>query len=252
MGPIVHKKRPFHFSPFSLRFCLTPVQMSSIYQIGHAWNRKKGNKAMMAPLKQPLTEKQRAILEYIREQITTRGHSPTVREIGRHFGITSTNGVRTHLNALIRKGYLKKERFISRGLELVHPPAAIGRVPLVGTVPAGEPIDAIENIEGEIALDRSFLPRGDTFTLRVVGDSMKNAGILDGDIVIVKKQQVAQKGDIVVAVIEGEATVKRYYPQGNTVRLEPENEEFEPIIVRKGSGEFRLAGKVVGLLRKMQ
>jgi repressor LexA len=203
-------------------------------------------------MKPELTDKQRTILEYIEEQISRRGHCPTIREIGRQFKITSTNGVRTHLTALIRKGYIKKEQYVSRGLELVRPLVApSGRLPLVGSVPAGKPIDAIENIEGEIAVDTSFLPKGESFSLRVVGMSMKNAGILDGDIVMVKKQAAAQKGDIVVAILNGEATVKRYIPEGTQIRLQPENDAFEPIIVKKGSGEFRIVGKVVGLLRKM-
>lgn len=203
-------------------------------------------------MKEPLTERQRRVLAFIESQITERGHCPTIREIGSFFGISSTNGVRTHLAALIKKGYLKKEEFISRGLELARPLAGpVGRVPLVGSVPAGKPIDAIENIDGEIALDLSFLPKGDSFSLRVTGDSMKNAGILNGDLVLVKKQEVAQKGDVVVAIVNGEATVKRYIPEGDRVRLQPENDEFEPIIVGKKAREFRIAGKVVGLLRRM-
>lgn len=203
-------------------------------------------------MKEPLTERQRRVLAFVESQITERGHCPTIREIGSFFGISSTNGVRTHLAALIKKGYLKKAEFISRGLELARPLAGpVGRLPLVGSVPAGNPIDAIENIEGEIALDLSFLPKGDSFSLRVTGDSMKNAGILNGDLVLVKKQEVAQKGDVVVAIVNGEATVKRYIPEGDRVRLQPENEDFEPIIVGKKAREFRIAGKVVGLLRRM-
>ncbi|MFH2049485.1 MAG: transcriptional repressor LexA [bacterium] len=203
-------------------------------------------------MKVSLTEKQKAVLEFIQQQITDRGNSPTIREIGEKFGIQSTNGVRTHLTALIKKGYLKKERFISRGLELTQSlTEGVGRLPLVGSVPAGLPIDAIENIEGEIAIDLSFLPRGESFSLNIIGDSMKDAGILNGDIVLVKKQRVAQKGDIVVAIIDGEATVKRYFPSEKSIRLQPENKDFEPIIVNKKSGDFRIAGKVVGLLRRM-
>ena len=203
-------------------------------------------------MKTELTDKQRSVLLYIEEQISCKGHCPTIREIGGRFKITSTNGVRTHLSALIRKGYLKKEQYISRGLELVRPMAGpVGRLAIVGSVPAGKPIDAIENIEGEIAVDSTFLPKGESFSLRVTGMSMKNAGILDGDIVMVKKQSAAQKGDIVVAILNGEATVKRYIPESTQIRLQPENDEFEPIIVKKGSGEFRIVGKVVGLLRKM-
>jgi len=203
-------------------------------------------------MKAELTDKQRRILEYIETQILQRGHSPTIREIGGKFGITSTNGVRAHLEALVRKGYVKKQDYISRGLELTRSIAGrIGRVPVVGTVPAGLPIDAIENVEGELAFDLSFIPKGESFSLKVKGDSMRGAGIFDGDLVLVHKQEAAQKGDIVVAIINGEATVKRYIPEGKQVRLQPENEQFEPIIVGRKSGEFRIAGKVVGLIRKM-
>ena len=203
-------------------------------------------------MKRKLTDKQHNILEFIEERIVQHGHSPTIREIGEQFGITSTNGVRTHLTALIKKGYLKKRRLISRGLELTRQLASdIGRVPLVGSVPAGSPIDSVENIEGEIALDLSFVPKGDTFSLRVTGDSMINTGILDGDMVIVHKQAEANRGEIVVAIVNGEATVKRYYPSSGQIRLQPENDDYEPIIVRKSGGEFRIAGKVVGLLRRM-
>ncbi len=202
--------------------------------------------------KKKLTERQRQILEFIEAQITERGSSPTIREIGRRFGISSTNGVRTHLTALIKKGYIKKQEYISRGLELTRALVSnIGRVPLVGSVPAGGPIDAAENIEGEIALDSSFVPQGDSFSLTVTGSSMINAGIFDGDVVIVRKQSVAQAGEIVVAVIDGEATVKRYFPEGKQIRLQPENDSFDPIIVDKRAGEFRIAGKVVGLLRRI-
>lgn len=203
-------------------------------------------------MKKSLTDRQESILDYIREGINGRGHCPTIREIGAYFGITSTNGVRQHIEALIKKGYLTKRDHIARGMELtVARSAGSGLLPLVGTVPAGSPIDAIENVEGEIAVDRSFLPSGDCFTLRVSGDSMRDAGIFDGDIVVVKKQQVARKGDIVVAIIGEEATVKRYFPGKDKIRLQPENPAFDPIIVTRSSGEFRLAGKVVGLLRKL-
>lgn len=199
-----------------------------------------------------LTDKQRAVLQFVRDHIASHGTSPTIREIGSHFGINSTNGVRTHLHALIKKGFLKKRDLLSRGLELVAPVSReAGRIPLVGSVPAGMPIDAVENIEGEVAVDLSFLPKGDSFALRVTGDSMKGAGILDGDMVLVKKQRVAQKGDIVVAIIGDEATVKRYFPEGQRIRLQPENDEYQPIIIDRRSREFRVAGRVVALLRKL-
>jgi len=199
-----------------------------------------------------LTDRQRQILVFIERLITEKGHAPTIREIGERFGISSTNGVRTHLSALVRKGYLKKSDYISRGLELTRRLAAgVSRIPMVGSVPAGQPIDAVENVEGEIVLDISFLPRGDSFSLRVSGDSMIGAGIRDRDVVIVRKQNVAQSGDIVVAVVNGEATVKRYFSEGRQVRLQPENPAFEPLLVTRKSGDFRIAGKVVGLLRKL-
>jgi repressor LexA len=201
--------------------------------------------------KTELTKRQRVILEFIETRITRHGQSPTVREIGRKFGIKSTNGVRTHLTALIKKGFLKKQALISRGLELTRELAQdIAHIPVVGSVPAGLPIDAIENVEGEVAVDLSFLPKGQTFTLRVDGDSMRDAGILNGDLLLVRKQETAQSGDIVVAIIDGEATVKRYLPKGRKIILQPENDEFEPIVVDRKSGDFRLAGKVGGLLRR--
>jgi len=199
-----------------------------------------------------LTDRQRQILVFIERLITEKGQAPTIREIGERFGISSTNGVRTHLSALVRKGYLKKSDYIARGLELTRRlTAGVSRIPMVGSVPAGQPIDAVENVEGEIVLDISFLPRGDSFSLRVSGDSMIEAGIRDRDVVIVRKQSVAQSGDIVVAVVNGEATVKRYFSEGRQVRLQPENPAFEPLLVTRKSGDFRIAGKVVGLLRKL-
>jgi len=202
-------------------------------------------------MKEKFTHRQSAVFEFIKDHLVRRGSSPTIREIGEKFAISSTNGVRSHLTALIRKGYIKKTELISRGIELVDDYSRdVGRIALVGSVPAGSPIDAIENIESEFALDASFLPSGESFSLRVIGDSMRNAGIYDGDVVVVQKQSTARKGDIVVALIDGEATVKRYFPEGSQIRLQPENNRFKPIIVDKRSGEFRIAGKVVGLLRK--
>ncbi len=202
-------------------------------------------------MKKLLTSRQKQVLEYIERHFHKFGNTPTIREIGNNFRISSTNGVRTHLDALIKKGYLKKTELISRGLVLANRiTEGVSRVPLVGSAPAGVPIDAIENIEGEFAVDNSFLPKGESFTLIVSGDSMKNAGILNGDIVLVKKQQDATSGDIVVALINGEATIKRYFKEAGQVRLQPENESFEPILVNKDSGEFQIAGKVVGLMRR--
>ncbi len=211
-------------------------------------------------VKERLTGRQREIFEYIEGMITEHGKSPTIREIGEKFDISSTNGVRAHLEVLMRKGYIRRQKLISRGIELARSLVGpVKKVPLVGDVPAGNPITAVENVEGEIAIDTSFIPSGDIFTLRVTGDSMKNAGIFDGDYVLVKKQKAADAGDIVVAVIGDEATVKRYFPptksgaddEKGRVKLQPENENYEPIWVDKNSPDFYIAGKVVGLMRRI-
>ena len=202
-------------------------------------------------LKKPLTLRQKTVLEFIEKFMLKYGNSPTIREIGSDLGISSTNGVRSHLEALIKKGYLKKTGLISRGLSLVKKlSVGVARIPLVGSVPAGYPIDSPENVEGDLAVDVSFLPTGESFTLTVMGDSMKDAGIYNGDLVIVKKQSEANKGDIVVAIVDGEATIKRYLPGNGLIILQPENSEFKPITVTPESGEFRIAGRVVGLMRR--
>ena len=124
-------------------------------------------------------------------------------------------------------------------------------VPVVGKVAAGEPILAVENLEGMLVVDRTFVPSGDTFALAVRGDSMKNAGILDGDYVVARCQESADRGDIIVAIIEEEATVKRYVPERGYIKLMPENDAFDPIVLRQPSQHFRIAGKVIGLMRRL-
>ena len=207
-----------------------------------------------------LTPRQREVLDFIRKMIENKGLPPTIREIGERFKITSTNGVRAILYALSKKGYIRRKPLVSRGIELAKKAkasfdlareSAYVSVPLVGRIAAGLPTLAVENIEGSIAVDRSFLPGGDVFSLRVEGESMKDSGIVDGDYVLARVQSIAEKGDIVVAVIGEEATVKRYVPQKNRVKLEPANPAFKPIVLDQKSPEFRIAGKVIGLLRRM-
>jgi repressor LexA len=207
-----------------------------------------------------LTGRQREVLDFISEMIENKGLPPTIREIGERFKIASTNGVRAILSALSKKGYIRRKPLVSRGIELAKKAKAgfdyaqkraYLAVPLVGRIAAGLPTLAVENIEGSIAVDRSFLPGGDVFSLRVVGDSMKDVGIFDGDYVLARVQSTAEKGDIVVAVIGEEATVKTYVPQKNRVRLEPANPAYQPIIVDTRYSDFRIAGKVIGLLRRM-
>jgi repressor LexA len=207
-----------------------------------------------------LTPRQKEILDFIREMIENKGFPPTIREIGEKFKIASTNGVRAVLSALSKKGYIRRKPLVSRGIELVKKTKVLfdfGRtedyvaVPLLGRIAAGLPTLAVENIEGSIAVDRSFLPGGDVFSLKVEGESMRDSGIFDGDYVLARAQSIAETGDIVVAVIGEEATVKRYVSQKNRVKLEPANPDFKPIVVDRKSADFRIAGKVIGLLRRM-
>lgn len=211
----------------------------------------------------PLTERQRQVYDFIQDRIRDWGYPPTIREIGEHLGIKSTNGVADHLKALKRKGYLTQQDMKSRTLRPTSSrrggtvralvPAGTGvSIPLLGRVAAGEPILAEESAEGAVVVD-SFLV-GDNrklFALKVVGDSMIEDGILDGDYIFVRKRATADPGDIVVVLIDEEATVKRYYPEGDKVRLQPANAAMEPIILRKKDfKQTMIIGRVVGVYRK--
>jgi repressor LexA len=204
-----------------------------------------------------LTARQREIFEFIKGLIRTKGRPPSIREIGERFAIRSTNGVRAVLEALERKGFIRRDRYTSRGIELlreIDEAALSGRyreVFWVGRVAAGTPVWAEENIEGSFLIDREFVPGEEVFSLKVQGDSMVDAGIFDGDYVLVKKQQFADPGDMVVAQIGEEATVKKFFPEKRRVRLEPANINYGPIIVEKNTPGFSIAGKVIGLLRRM-
>lgn len=201
----------------------------------------------------PLTDHQREVLDFIAEHTNRAGYPPTLREIGTKFHIGSTNGVRCLLSVLEQKGFIRRKPGLSRGIELVHPtetPGGTIRVPVIGSIAAGLPLTAVENIEGEILLDREHFPYGEGFALRVKGRSMVEAGIMDGDLVIARPDLPVERGSIVVALIGDEATVKKYYPERDHVRLEPANPHFGPIIVDKDSPGFRIAGKVVGLYRR--
>ena len=208
-------------------------------------------------MRKKLTERQQMIYDFIAETIRSRGAPPTIREIMYVFEISSTNGVRTTLAALEKKGHIRRHARLSRGIELVDyvEPASLAsdlhEVPLVGRVAAGEPILATENIETTLQVDRSLLPASGTiFALRVHGESMKNAGILDGDIVLARQQENAERGDIVVAQKGGDATVKHYAPEDGCIRLLAANEAFQPIVVPSDTADFSIAGKVVGLMRR--
>jgi repressor LexA len=214
---------------------------------------------------QGLTKRQEQTLDFIRQSIEDRGYPPTLREIGEHMGIRSTNGVNDHLRALERKGYLTREDMKSRALKLVQddsPPPANNKaggdddlieVRVLGRVAAGLPLYAEENVIDTVRVDRMLVRGGrEVFGLRVTGDSMIDAGILSGDYIFVKKQSTADRGDIVVALIGDEATVKYFYPERDYVRFQPANGQMAPILVR--ASDFKstmLLGKVVGVYRRL-
>jgi repressor LexA len=206
-------------------------------------------------MRHDLTPTQEKILNFITETIRDHDRSPTIREIGEEAGISSTNGVRYHLSVLEKLGYIKRRKGISRGIEWLehHVKAAPSRntleIPLVGRVAAGSPILAVENVEGMLAVDEMLTRNEDCFALRVNGDSMRNAGIMDGDVVIVSPQPDARSGDIVVALLDEEATVKTYVTSKGKVMLKPENPDYEDIML-SGRDDVRVLGKVVGLIRR--
>jgi repressor LexA len=214
---------------------------------------------------QGLTKRQAQTLDFIRQSIEERGYPPTLREIGESMGIRSTNGVNDHLRALERKGYLSREDMKSRALRLVSRDNDVAPqqpangddnlldVQVLGRVAAGLPLLAEENVIDTVRIDRMLVRGGrDVFGLRVQGDSMVNAGILNGDYIFVRKQASAEPGEIVVALIGDEATVKYYHPEKDYVRFQPANDHMAPILVR--ATDFRptmLLGVVVGVYRRL-
>ncbi len=222
---------------------------------------------------QKLTQRQQAVLEYIVESIQDRGYPPTLREIGNHLGIRSTNGVNDHLRALERKGYLTREDMKSRTLRPtdgvlreLHPAAPSTRarsvepddanmieIPILGRVAAGLPLEAVESAMDSVRIDRMLLgASGEIYGLRITGDSMIEAGIHDGDYVFVKKQLEARRGQIVVCMVGDEATCKYYFPEKQHIRLEPANAQMAPILVpRTDWRETSILGVVVGVFRKV-
>lgn len=208
--------------------------------------------------KELLTDRQKAVLEFITDSIERRGYPPTLREIGEHMGIRSTNGVNDHLKALEKKGYLEREDLKSRALRPISregagPTGQLVDVPILGRVAAGEPILAIEQAEDTVKVDRFFIGTNrEVFALKVKGDSMIEAGIYDGDFIFVKKQLTANRGDIVVAMIGDEATVKYFYPEGDQIVFKPANARLQPIVVRKRDWKsVNLLGLVVGVYRRI-
>ena len=200
----------------------------------------------------PLTPTQRRVLDFLREFVERHRFAPTAADIADRFGIAVKNGF-YYLELLERKGYIRRKRHHPRRIEFVGESLSRSavRVPVLGRVPAGGPREAIEEVEGELLLDPDLVGEGEVFSLRVKGDSMTGAHICDGDHVVVRSQARAEEGEIVVAVIDGEATVKRFRRWKGKVRLEAANPAYPPIVVPAGAPSFRIAGKVVGVYRKL-
>jgi repressor LexA len=220
--------------------------------------------------KKDLTETQQKVFNFLKDFLGNHGYPPTLREVASHFGLKGPRGPQKTLQILERKGYVHKTPGGSRAIEILRPkmssrhgglPYAKGverpvplptfSIPIVGRVTAGEPILAIENIEGYVNLDRTLVSSENVFLLRVEGDSMIEAHIQDGDFALVQPQSHAENGEIVVALIDDEATIKRIFKQRDFIRLEPANPKMEPIVIKKGEKKVSIVGKVVGIFRKL-
>jgi len=212
------------------------------------------------PSTQELTERQRQVLDFIIRSLHERGSPPTIREISVHLNLHSPRTVQKHLLALNRKGFIQLHPRQSRGIELTRKVLSrsvggVVQVPIIGKVAAGQPILAEESVEDTLLVDSSLLEgKEEVFALRVKGDSMKDKGVLDGDVVLIRPQPTAQRGDIVCVLIQGyeaEATLKGFFPETSHVTFQPANREYQPIIIPKHSNiEWRIIGKMVGLIRK--
>ena len=202
-----------------------------------------------------ITAKQEEILEYIKSEILHRGFPPAVREICEAVHLKSTSSVHAHLESLEKNGYIRRDPTKPRAIEILDDHFNLTRremvnVPIIGTVAAGQPILAEENIENYFPIPVEYMPNKQSFMLRVKGESMINAGILDGDCVMVERQNTADNGDIVVALLGDSATVKRFYREDGHIRLQPENDRMDPIIVE--DQELQILGKVFGVFRIFQ
>ena len=197
-----------------------------------------------------ITKKQTEILEYIKSQILNKGYPPSVRDICTAVNLKSTSSVHAHLETLEKNGYIRRDPTKPRAIEIIDDNFNLTRrevvnVPLIGQVAAGQPLLAVENITGYFPIPAEFIQKEEVFMLNVKGESMVNAGIYDGDQIIVKQQSTASNGEIVVALVDDSATVKRFYKENGHIRLQPENDFMEPIIV----DSCEIIGKVIGLIR---
>ncbi len=205
-------------------------------------------------IKQALTPRQTKVFAFIQESIEKKGFPPTVREIARHLGLGGPKGIQKHLATLEAKGYIRRQSGLARAIEVIEWATGMHRpstaIPIAGRVQAGGPVLAVEEVEGYLRLDLSLAPQG-SFLLRVRGDSMIQAGIYEGDWVVVVPQPQVNNGDIVVALIGEEATIKRFYRDRKTVRFEPAHPRMEPIVIKPEKEDVRIIGKVVAVIRKL-
>ncbi|MBR0409886.1 MAG: transcriptional repressor LexA [Eubacterium sp.] len=203
-----------------------------------------------------ISAKQKEILEFVKQSILNRGYPPAVREICEAVHLKSTSSVHSHLETLEKNGYIRRDPTKPRAIEIIDDSFNLTRrelvnVPIIGTVTAGQPILAVENIEGYFPIMPEFVHNRQTFMLNVVGDSMVNAGIFSGDYILVEEARTAANGDIIVALIDDSVTVKRFYKEENGIRLQPENDAMDPIYVPPDS-YFSIVGKVIGLFRSFK
>ena len=197
-----------------------------------------------------LTERQRQVLQFITSFTDSSGYPPSQREIAGHLNVSGTLPVMKHLGALERKGYIKRDN-VSRGITLTMSTSRPVSLPIVGTIRAGQLSTAIEDIQGYFSVDQVAIKGADCFFLKVSGDSMINAGILDGDLVLVRPQPTAENKDTVVAMVDGEATVKWFFKEHDHIRLQPANSSMNPILIYPEDGEVMIVGKVIGVFRSM-
>ena len=203
-----------------------------------------------------ISAKQKEILEFVKQSILNRGYPPAVREICEAVHLKSTSSVHSHLETLEKNGYIRRDPTKPRAIEIIDDSFNLTRrelvnVPIIGSVTAGQPILAVENIEGYFPIMPEFVHNRQTFMLNVVGDSMVNAGIFSGDYILVEEARTAANGDIIVALIDDSVTVKRFYKEENGIRLQPENDAMDPIYVPPDS-YFSIVGKVIGLFRSFK
>ena len=199
----------------------------------------------------PLTSRQRQVLQFIASFINSNGYPPSQREICKFLGVPGNRPAVKHLAALEQKGYLKRDP-VSRGISLAVPMSRSISLPIAGTVRAGHLTPAIEDIQGYFSVDQLAVKGEGCFFLRVAGDSMIEAGLFDGDLALVRPQPTADDGDTVVAMVDGEATLKKFFRESDRIRLQPANAAMQPIIVRPENGEVAIVGKVTGVFRRME